>query len=151
MKKTVKMDVFVIPNESIKLNENDLIRMNSSLIRAEKLLNVEIKKGDRVKQFWMTDPEGEVQHFNDEWYGFQKKLGIQKPEKYLYLDINQGEEEYQIGFFPEYLPVKLFDGKKEGDVVKFQCPYYDVEIEMTLKQNDYRYRMFGPFEKALKG
>ena len=148
MKKIVKMDVFVIPNESFKISEDDLRIMNTILIRAEKLLGVEIKRGDRVKQFWMTDPEGEVQNFNSEWYGFQKKLGIPEPEE------NQDRnlvEEFQIGFFPEYLPVKLFDGKKEGDVVKFHCPYYDVEIEMTLKQNNYRYRMFGPFEKALQG
>lgn len=49
--------------------------------------------------------------------------------------------------FPTYLPVDLFEGKKEGDTVTFKWGKYD--IELTLNQLDYRYRSFGAFEKVL--
>lgn len=49
--------------------------------------------------------------------------------------------------FPKFLPVDLFKGKKEGDVVKLDTIYGPVEL--TLGQGESRYGRFGRFEEVL--
>lgn len=50
--------------------------------------------------------------------------------------------------FPNYLPVDLFRGKKEGDKVVISTAWG--EVELTLNQLDHRYRRFGTFEAVMK-
>lgn len=55
--------------------------------------------------------------------------------------------------FPEYLPLSLLDGKKEGDLISFFFKNEQdeiVQIELTCKQLAYRYS-FASFEDALIG
>lgn len=49
---------------------------------------------------------------------------------------------------PEYLPVDLFDGKKEGDIVTFDSKWG--KVELTLAQKGSRYERFGTFDSVLK-
>lgn len=48
---------------------------------------------------------------------------------------------------PEYLPVSLFDGKKEGDVITFNSKWG--RVELTLAQKNSRYERFGTFDSVL--
>jgi hypothetical protein len=51
--------------------------------------------------------------------------------------------------FPDVLPVSLFTGKKERDVISFR--YGDMEVILTLMQLPYEYGEFGMFEEVLDG
>lgn len=50
------------------------------------------------------------------------------------------------------LPIKLFEGLKEGDTLILGAPYLDItmDITLTLEQFYWRYRAFGPFEACLE-
>lgn len=64
--------------------------------------------------------------------------------------------------FPNYLPLRLFEGKEEGDIVSITLPitaytYEDgetkcelyIRFHIRLAQTEYRYRNFGRFEELL--
>jgi hypothetical protein len=52
---------------------------------------------------------------------------------------------------PYYLPISLFQGKKEGDHIKMTLQLDEGELEMDteLRQLGFQYDWAGPFEKAL--
>lgn len=50
--------------------------------------------------------------------------------------------------FPNYLPAKLFKGKKEGDTIEFLSKWGTIRLKLT--QQGYRYQQFGNFEDVLE-
>ena len=141
-KKVIKGDVFIIPNYARELRDffvRDWLREKLS-----RLAGIEFVRDDeKMIQLWITSDKCENwNHFA----GFQKELGIRKEN----LRNCKDPEERGLLYFPNYFPSKIFEGKKEGDIVKIGCPEYDVIIKLTCKQLDYRYRDFGRFEEAFK-
>ena len=55
------------------------------------------------------------------------------------------EDSFLVGCFPRLLPQNVLEGKKEGDVLKFHCPEYNVDIELMCNQLGYRYGRVGKF------
>lgn len=51
-------------------------------------------------------------------------------------------------YAPGYLPISLFEGKKEGDTVTFTTTA-GVKLDVKLEQLPYRYGHFGTFENVL--
>ncbi|MBP5593999.1 MAG: hypothetical protein J6Y02_01360 [Pseudobutyrivibrio sp.] len=71
-------------------------------------------------------------------------------------------KKYVIGMEASYLPYSLLRDRVEGDTISITFPNhtrvwedelgYNIPITMhvTLNQNDYRYRNFGPFQDVLR-
>lgn len=142
-KKVIKGDVFIIPNyaRELRVFSKDWLKE-----RLSRLAGIEFVRDDeKMIQLWITSDKCENwNHFA----GFQKTLGIRKED--FRNNYQDPEERRLLGYFPNYFPSRIFEGKNEGDTVKIDCPEYDVIIKLTCKQLDYRYRDFGRFEEAFK-
>ena len=140
--KTICGDVFIVPNPAVEFKNlltSSQISLNNRLRR---LIGQEVKEDDneeKMLQIWVTSPEcDDWAHFGE----FQKMCGI------IPGDAEDYKDNRIMGYFPKFVPARLFEGKKEGDTVHFFCKEYEVSIELTCKQLSYGYRRFGRFEKV---
>ena len=123
--KTHTGDVFIIPNALEifrgELNEYDLNWREN--IHAD--LDPDMPREEAYLQVWCTTPGN-----NQSNWGCHPSL--------------EGEQRH----FPSHLPISLFKGKKEGDVITFESPTWG-HIELRLNCLSYRYRSYGRFEEVL--
>lgn len=148
-KKTVKGEVFIIPNPTDTLK--NFCSPEWIAEKCKRMLGVEAKPEDELLQIWICSEK--CDNWSCTFGGFQSELGSKFPT--LVESWKKSKEEQKetrlLGYFPEYVPKSLFEGKKEGDVVTFTCPEYDnVEIALTLNQLGYRYKRFGRFEEVFE-
>lgn len=54
----------------------------------------------------------------------------------------------ELEFFPGLLPFSLLAGVKEGDTITFE--WHGTQVELTARQQGYRYQRFGMFEDVLR-
>ena len=148
-KKTEVMgDVFIIPNAVEKLSnfcEPEWIRE-----KCEKMLGVTAEPEDEMLQIWAVSKEKNI-----DWKrfgGFQKEIEEKFPTLVeSWKRTKEEQREYRLlGYFPEFVPKRIFEGKKEGDIVEFTCPEYGVKIILTCNQLSYRYSRFGRFEEVFE-
>lgn len=140
-KKTEVMgDVFIIPNAVEKLK--NFCEPEWIAEKCERMFGVKANMEDEMIQIWIVS-KGKV-----DWKpfgGFQKELGIEG-----FKGFGKSKEERLLGYLPEYVPKKIFEGKKEGDAIMLTCPEYGVKIILTCNQLSYRYSRFGRFEKVFE-
>lgn len=129
--------MFIIPNALVKWDEL-LPSALEDLCR--RLQNLGISPGGPLVQVWWTNGDC------DNWVAHRWE---DHPELF--------------GNIGSYLPVSLFEGKVEGDKLRFTLAraqaqigehYLDqpceVEIEVELRQLGFRYQWAGKFEEALQ-
>jgi hypothetical protein len=143
MKNVINGDVFIIPNDLCRVS--DFLPCSQEHV-IENLKNFgfnEIDESTLLVQVWATGPEV------DNWscHGWL-------PEFLDNEEINSIGE-LSIERFPDYLPVSLFIGMKEGDNVMINTKPEEslkkgLKITLKLAQLKYRYRNWGPFEKVLQ-
>jgi hypothetical protein len=120
----LKGSLFVIPNNLVFAA--DVAKyVQEDWARRLAWAGVDASPEDRLVQVWWTNKDC------DNWRSHKWDL---HPEIF--------------GNIPDHIPVRIFDGKKEGDKVAFLFGG-NVEVEVELRQLDYRYRWCGPFEQAL--
>ena len=102
------------------------------------------QKEDNMIQVWITSEN--CDNWNDRFGGFQ--VNVLGQNKEYWSRINETKEDRLLGYFPRLYPSQIFEGKHEGDKVMLHCPEYNVDIELTCNQLDYRYGKFGRFEEV---
>lgn len=133
MKKTVKGDIFIIPNEKIKIEK--FFTPEKEKQQFSKATGYEIKDGDEMVQVWVTSES------TNNWQcchgGWLEECQLRKEDGFRDL-------------FPGYFPVRVLENLTEGDVLGCVPRGGDVIIELTCKQKGYRYSRFGTFEECLR-
>lgn len=139
----VKGDMFVIPNPAGKFGEFITSTRKTMKDRLRRLVGIDnVVDEDVMIEVWMTSDV--CDNWASQYGGLQRHLGIELNERE-----KRTEDDYTIGYFPKFLPLKVLEGKKEGDVLRLHCPEYNVDILLTLNQHGYRYKRYGNFESAV--
>jgi hypothetical protein len=142
---TVYCDSFIIPNPAETIKEMSRSSAHA-LVDFALMNNLHIDLfDDKCVQLWHVtkDCDNLVDH------------------NFCYVDPDSG---MTFSFSPaiEYLPVSMFQGKKEGDTVEFDYNdsytdkrtdlpvFIQLHFVLRLSQLDYRYRDYGRFEYALE-
>lgn len=147
----IEVDTFIVPNSLASTADLCTPFQNDEVTRLVKFNN------DNGRNFNVVT--GKCVQL---WYTGENTCGSENLEDHGFklLDEN-GEECYMnLGFRSGYIPVGIFDGKKEGDIVDIVVPAYrwnddnqqhevKVTLRCTLRQSKYRYRNFGTFETCL--
>jgi hypothetical protein len=110
--------------------------------RLSRLAGIELKDEDEMVQVWIISSK--CDNWSDTFGGFQEVIGNDEWE-----DHEEGKKALITGYFPNYIPKRLIEGKKEGDKIELTCPEYGVKITLTCRQLKYRYSRFGKFEEVL--
>lgn len=143
----VKGDVFIIPNIADVFKTftgSDWVKEKLS-----RLVGIEPQDEDKMVEVWITSPD--VDNWQCNFAGFQRMIGLIKNEaEEIEWEEKMGREARLLGYFPQYIPARVFAGKKEGDEITFHCPEYNVDVVLTCRQRDYRYASFGNFEDVLR-
>jgi len=145
MNKTiVKGDIFIIPNMAGTGKDLLPIAAKSMKEKWSRLMGIELKdENEKLIEVWVTSEV--CNNWSCTYGGFQKHIGVELS------DHNEKDENsFLVGYFPRLLPISVLKWKKEGDVLKFHCPEYNVDIELTCNQLGYRYSRLGKFEKVLR-
>lgn len=138
MKQVVEGNMFIVPNASEAIGS--FCEPEWQMEKLRRLLGLKVNYEEKVVQLWMCSEK--CDNWGDQFGGFQSELGVELED--------HTRENRLLGYFPKYVPAKLLENKKEGDVVEFDCPEYNVKIKLTCKQLDYRYRRFGKFEEVFQ-
>lgn len=147
-KETIKVDVFVVPNESYKVSEKTFEWARYDYFRIYHANRDKIS-GEFMDQIWIQvwfvtrgNPDS---NWTDHTIDGFKELQYWRP-------------------VCQYLPKALFEGHKEGDIVTVNLPitksvelceesyadmYATIKVDLCLKQQGYRYERFGKFEEVL--
>ena len=142
MKQVVEGNMFIVPNASEAIGSFSQPEWQMEKLR--RLLGLKVNYEEKVVQVWMYDQV--CDNWNDQFGGFQKTAEVDFNSDIVSPTTN----ERLLGYFPRYIPAKLLEDKKEGDVVEFDCPEYGVKIKLTCKQMESRYRRFGKFEEVFQ-
>ena len=151
MNKTVKGDMFIIPNETGLKNEFEPTYWSGLLReRLARLAGIELKDDDEMVQVWIVSEK--CNNWSDTFGGFQLVIGNHQWQEDGDGDVrSKRKNAHVVGYFPNYIPKRLLEDKKEGDIVELTCPEYGgIKIELTCKQIGYRYSRFGKFEEVLQ-
>lgn len=133
--KTIKADMFIVPNPSIRFGGDgqptDREFLDKERERYEQGWGIVPQIGDRLIQVWVTNKE--VENFADHYYVLQE----------------QGDF---TAVFPCHIPSKVLEGKDEGDTITFEGvgANKNVTLVVTLKQNKYRYRENGTLKQLVE-
>ncbi len=150
--KDVDADAFIIPNgvPAIKSFFSSYQQRYSDLCQKIYEINgidydTENLGEEKMLEMWVTAKE-DLDSENLGSHGFELEI--------------EGVQNYCR--FPNYLPMRLFEGKEEGDIVSIILPiiaytYKDdnaktelyLKFHIRLAQTEYRYRSFGRFEVLL--
>lgn len=134
-KVTVKANLQIIPNDFDVLNsdwnqQHEHSRKHSQHIR-DMWNSLNLPKSEVAVDTWAYKTPGTCDPMdNFSCHGNPELLEAWKDNKYL--------NNYK---FPRVLPLELFEGKKEGDVVVIDTP--EARVELTLNQSGHRYKNFG--------
>ena len=145
----LSLNVFIVPNSVMAVNDV----FESFRDSYEKVMkDVLAQKGEKLNldedllvQLWYTN--GDTENLGD--HGLVFKVA--------------GDDDHGMIHIPNelgYLPVKLFEGKGEGDVVDVDIPAWiyqngehkknvTLRLHLTLDQKDFRYRRYGDFASLL--
>ena len=146
--RTIDCEVFIVPNSIMCIDD----KFATHPFHTQKALGIDHLYGtdfsEPCVQVWMTNKGMETEEIkgSENWQDHSTPYGVFSNEIY----------------FPNRLPVSLFEGKKEGDTIILTCndvkENSDEEIvpstgtvilRIKLAQQKYRYRNFGTFEKCL--
>lgn len=158
MKTITNSSMFIVPNGLVsKANtiashflsnaewfEEDLC-MQGSAKDLKARWNIQLTPNDRLVQVWIHCAEQD--NLSD--HGFSKEQYAELfPKSGNALEESEDTFRYPR-FAPCHLPIRLFEGKKEGDTITLtSCD--GVMWEIKLEQLPYRYGHRGPFEKCLR-
>lgn len=95
---------------------------------------------DQLVQVWVTNDQ--VDNWACERLNTSKMFGKT-------IDYNAEDWDEGILAFPSHIPARVLIDLEEGDVISFDTPD-GKHVELTCKQQGFRYRSFGNFEDALK-
>lgn len=150
--------MFIVPNGLVSkanaiashfLSDEEWFAKDLSMQGAAKDLgsrwNLKITPEDRLVQVWIHCKEQD--NLSDHGFSYEQY------EELFPKSGNALEESENIWRYPrlapDRLPIRLFEGKKEGDTITLtSCD--GVEWEIKLEQLPYRYGHRGPFEKCLR-
>ncbi len=144
------VDMFIVPNCPARFLEGFSYEnpapgyMNlrdDTIDRIAKLNGVEIHKGEKLIQVWLTSKlELRSENLND--HGFRA--------------LSESGEEVHLHFNCHSIPATMLNGKTEGEVFDMKIKCYDKEkneyellMHIRCNQSEYRYRRFGNFENVL--
>ena len=136
----VKGDIFIIPNEAIMFNAFGHSKEWLGL-KLEKHLGITPGEYEKLVHMWITSEKASNW---DHPGGLQEEIGIE------YNMLDESKNNRLMGYFPSRLPESILQGKKEGDIIRLHHKEYDIDIELTCKQQGYRYQRFGTFEQVLE-
>ena len=123
----VNAHCFIVPNGLSQVSKRRESVLGPGLLQEiEDVYGVKLDDSDLLVETWTLNPE----------------LGTEGTNNFECHGVNRTGER-----FPWCAPVKMFSGKKEGDVVSFSGTLG--EFQVTLKQQGYRYQRFGNFEEVL--
>lgn len=144
-KRVIKGDVFIIPNYAIKMADfPEQLWIKEKLSRLAGIETI----GDKEKIIRLCITSDDCDNWQKDFAGIQKIIGVHE-EDFQY-NCKSSRESRLLGYFPSYFPSRIFEGVKEGDTVRLDCPEYNVVIELTCKQLDSRYNTFGRFEEVFQ-
>lgn len=149
----VNGDVFVIPNGATTI-ENVIVMDTKSLMEQTFYANDLNKldyKNTKFIELWYCTPG----HDNSNWVDHgvdQLREDISKE------DFLNGRDDWRVS--TSLLPIQLFKGKKEGDVVTVKLPVRRhtghgscevawIKASIALAQKKYRYSRFGSFDEIV--
>jgi len=158
-KKTIVGDIFIIPNSLAKPKNMMFEEARFDLYRMAKANDIKFTDESKFVEVWFATPGNQDSNWRDHTIDGYDELKGWRP-------------------IWNYLPVELFKGRKEGDVVTFNLPIESwtaahpitgldnspagcnipngvtvttkIKVSMTLAQTKYRYRRFGTFEEVLE-
>ena len=140
MKNQVVGDIFIVPNQVMRLGS--FMTPEWYMERLRRLTGIQMNYGDNVIQVWVTSKT--CDNWCDQYMGFQSCCGIEPEEEKERIT----RDHRLMGYFPKFFPVKLFENKKEGDILTLYCKELDITILLECNQLDHRYRKFGRFEEV---
>lgn len=119
-------DIFIIPNHPLKLSSQKGYWEPRQYENFHKSVHdvVDCPEDDTYLEVWCCTPDNP----NSNWQ--------------CHYEMPDGRN------FTNYLPAKLFEGKKEGDKVVISTAWG--EVELTLNQLNHRYGRFGTFEAVME-
>ena len=146
-------EVFVIPNGLTTINNviiMDTKAMMENIFYANGLNKIDYENTKFV-ELWYCTPG----HDNSNWvdHGVEQLFVPISKEEFL-----EGRDDWRVA--SSLLPVELFTGKKEGDVVTVKLPIRRhtgngsteiswIKASLALAQTKYRYKRFGRFEDLI--
>lgn len=136
-------DMFIIPNSFIRLSEED----------KESRLSVQVR--DIFSHYNMTPEDDEL--MTQVWIVAKDDLGTENLTDHGCHFMDEDERKYASPHI-SIIPTRIFEDKKEGDIVDVQFKHHqsDPEFEcefilhLRLAQSEYRYRRFGQFEEVFE-
>ena len=137
--------LFIIPNSA--LTKDSLVLLDGEKVEDSLWASFAKARAEEVGSTFDIDRDAEVQIWVTD--DNNDNLTSSMPDeirKELF-----GKTYEEIGYnkcFTGFVPAKLLEGKKEGDIVTFTFPT-GVQVSCELCQLGYRYRRFGKFEEAL--
>jgi len=137
MKKMIDGDVFVIPNSCCRVADL-LPSSQEAMIENLRRFGIDADMDTVLVQVWATGSKV------DNWSCHGWLPEILNDEELDNADF------LRISRFPDYLPVDLFSGRVEGQIVTITTTEPKVTINLKLNQLQYRYKDWGPFEKVLQ-
>ena len=137
----VKGNIFIIPNKAEKLSRYEP-HSKMWLLGQLDFFGIEPEKHDDLMiDIWVTsEKEENWGHFG----GFQNEANV------VFDEDDESRKNRMLGYFPSHIPEHVFRGKKEGDIIRLHHKEYGIDIELTCKQQGYRYQRFGTFEQVLE-
>lgn len=161
MKTITNASMFIVPNglvskanaiDSHFLSNEEWFKKDLCMSGTAKDLasrwNIQLTPEDRLVQVWIHSDgcDNLTDHgFDEEQY---EEL-FPKSAQATLVKGESGENWRYPRLAPNYLPIRLFKDKKEGDTITLtSCD--GVEWEIKLEQLPYRYGHRGPFEKCLR-
>jgi hypothetical protein len=146
---TVKADadVFIIPNGLVTLDDF----FAGKVARSEFIRNATVRDGITTIHGSSSDLLVQL------WWTSEHDLGSDNLARHGFHFPDGGEEQYFSNDHLEYLPISMFAGHKEGDVLDFSFEWFEkdgtainLQLHTTLNQLNYRYRSFGGFDELLE-
>lgn len=138
MEKKLCADVFIVPNPGTKFGKLFSLSKERMNYWCDQL-GIEHPTDDTTMvQVWVTGSGSQ------NWADHGTPWAKEKME----FDEAETDKDKNEFYFTSWLPISLFEGKKEGDFFMLEGPEKSLVLE--LHQKGYRYEKFGPFEKVLE-
>lgn len=148
--------VFIIPNSLVKASTCLEGETRALYKKVYDKLGLEKNPDQMMVQVWISNTTDSVDcakssgSLNKSRSNFESSSWQDQGVPYELLDDLQvsRNSKFYDQIFPNHLPVSLFIGKKEGDIVYLDLG--SVQIKLHLAQKDFRYGNHGSFEEVLE-